>query len=165
MLLPDDLCMILWSSELKNKCDFGLFQLCRKGQCCINMSHMPVWAVRALRLPSRRLWRCLAVLGGQGFHSIQHYFEMWHLYFHSFLSVLFFPHSFTLHCSLSDTGCSSPKIPSQQFHLALTWFWSSGSYLPLKWALVWKIWKIPHLEAQLHSQIHLNLLIHQRWKK
>lgn len=111
--------MILWSSELNNISDFGLFQLRRKGQCCIDMRHMPVWAVRVLRFPSRRLWRCLAVLGGQGFHSIQHYFEMWYLYFptpqlpvSAFLSPLLHSTLFSLWYRLFQSQNTFPTIPS-----------------------------------------------------
>lgn len=88
------------------------------------MSRMAMWAVRALRLPSRRLWGCLGDWqhwGDRGFtaFNITVRCDICISTSHSFLSVLLFPHSFTLHCSLSDTGSSSPKIPSQQFHLAL----------------------------------------------
>lgn len=92
---------------------------------------------------------------------------MWYCYFHTpqlpvsaLLSPLTHSTLFSLWHRLFQSQNTFPTIPCSS---AL--FWLSENYLPLKWALVWKIWKNPHLEAQLYSEINLHLLIHQRQKK
>lgn len=77
-------------------------------------------------------------------------------------SQCFSPPFSTPRCSLTSTGCPSPKIPSWQFPLALAWFPSSGRCLAWKWAWAGKIGKPPYLETQLCSRIDFHLLIHQR---
>lgn len=85
------------------------------------MSHMPKWAVGALRLPSRRLWGCLRDwrCWVDRVHSIQHYCQMWYLYFHTpqlpvsaFLSPLLGCTLFSLWYRLFQSENTFPTIPS-----------------------------------------------------